>query len=123
MQDVQPDRTGTRCRLRGEYYVMSDLPATSAADANAFRRCAAAAAAQRTRRNSERLSRVVLALSATFVVAAFSACTAEQLYGSGQAWQRNQCSRMPDKADADRCAAGTNTTYDTYKRQPELERK
>jgi len=101
---------------------MSELPATHATDATACQRFAAAAA-QRTRRNSDRLSRVVFAVSTTFVLTLLCACTAEQMYGSGQAWQRNQCSRMPDKADADRCAAGTNTTYDTYKRQPELERK
>jgi hypothetical protein len=117
------DRTVTRCRLQRECHVVNDLLATNAAEANPFQRCAAAAAAQRTHRNSDRLLRIVFALSATFVLAAFSACSAEQMYGSGQAWQRNQCSRMPDKAEADRCAAGTTRTYDTYKRQPELEHK
>ncbi len=44
-------------------------------------------------------------------------CTAEQAYGAGQAWQRNQCSRLPDKADFDRCMKKTDTTYDSYKGQ------
>lgn len=50
-------------------------------------------------------------------------CTAEQAYGSGQAWQQNQCSRIPDKAEADRCMSKANTSYDSYKRQTESEKK
>jgi hypothetical protein len=37
------------------------------------------------------------------------ACTAEQAYGTGQLWQQNQCSRIPDKAEFDRCMSKTNT--------------
>jgi hypothetical protein len=52
-----------------------------------------------------------------------SACTAEQAYGTGQAYQRNQCSRLPDKAEYDRCMSGTSTSYETYKRERETGRK
>ena len=51
------------------------------------------------------------------------ACTAEQAYGTAQAYQRNQCGRLPDKAEFDRCMSGANTTYDSYKRQTEPEKK
>jgi hypothetical protein len=47
-------------------------------------------------------------MKATLMIAAallLSACTAERLYGTGQAWERNQCSKLPDKADYDRCMA------------------
>ena len=50
-------------------------------------------------------------------------CTAERAYGSGQAWQQNQCSRLPDKAEADRCMSKANTSYESYKRQTESEKK
>jgi len=50
-------------------------------------------------------------------------CTAERAYGTGQAWQQNQCSRIPDKAEADRCMDRANTSYDSYKRQTESEKK
>ena len=53
------------------------------------------------------------------LVMSLPACTAEQAYGTGQAWQRSQCGRIPDKADYDRCVANTNTTYDSYKQQIE----
>jgi hypothetical protein len=51
------------------------------------------------------------------------ACTAEQAYGTAQAWQRNQCSKLPDKAEFDRCMSSTNTSYESYKRQTEPGRK
>jgi hypothetical protein len=50
-------------------------------------------------------------------------CTAEQVYGTGQAWQRNQCAQLPDKADFDRCMSRAGTTYESYQRQTEPERK
>jgi hypothetical protein len=50
-------------------------------------------------------------------------CPAEQAYSTGQAWQRNQCSKIPDKAEFDRCMSNTQTTYDSYKQQREPERK
>ena len=52
-----------------------------------------------------------------------AACTNEQVYGTGQAWQRNQCARLPDKAEYDRCMAGASTTYDSYKKQVESVKK
>jgi hypothetical protein len=46
-------------------------------------------------------------------------CSAEQAYNSGQAWQRNECNKLPDKADYDRCVGRANGTYDSYRRQTE----
>ena len=46
-----------------------------------------------------------------------SGCTGEQAYNAGQNWQRNQCTRYPDKADYDRCMADANRSYDAYKRE------
>lgn len=51
------------------------------------------------------------------------ACTTEQAYDTGQAWQRNQCSRIPDRAEYDRCMSGTSTGYESYKRQRETGQK
>ncbi len=57
------------------------------------------------------------------IALSLAACTAEQVYGSGQAWQRNQCNQLPDKADFDRCMKKTDATYDSYKRQMEPQPK
>jgi hypothetical protein len=58
-----------------------------------------------------------LVLSSLLLVLLLPACTAEQAYGSGQAWQRNQCARIPDKAEYDRCMGKADTSYDSYKRE------
>ena len=46
-------------------------------------------------------------------------CSGEQAYNAGQNWQRNQCTRLPDKAEYDRCMASANASYDSYKRETE----
>jgi hypothetical protein len=51
------------------------------------------------------------------VLCALAACTTQQLYGAGQAWQRTECTRIPDPDQRQRCFASTATSYDEYKRQ------
>jgi len=48
---------------------------------------------------------------------ALAGCSGEQTYSAGQNWQRNQCTRLPDKAEYDRCMADANRSYDSYKRE------
>jgi hypothetical protein len=67
--------------------------------------------------------KVFLALAPLFGIPCLPACTTEQAYGTGQAWQRNQCSRLPDKTDYDRCMSRTNTDYESYRRQRESGQK
>jgi hypothetical protein len=59
------------------------------------------------------------------VVAGFCmpGCTREQAYGAGQAWQRQECSRIPDMAEYDRCARNADLSYDAYRRETGAERK
>ncbi len=46
-------------------------------------------------------------------------CSAEQAYHAGRGWQQNQCMRIADKAEYDRCMAGAGQSYDSYKRESE----
>jgi hypothetical protein len=57
---------------------------------------------------------VAVLLAGTIYV---SGCTAERVYGSAQAWQQNQCNKIPDKVEFDRCMSKANTPYESYKRQ------
>jgi len=66
-----------------------------------------------------KLSFLVFMLVAVSLVA----CTAEQAYYSGQAWQRNQCSKAPDQAAYHRCMENAGGTYDSYKRETDPDRK
>ena len=49
-------------------------------------------------------------------------CSTEQAYNSAQGWQQNQCSKIPDKAEFDRCMSRAGPSYDSYKRQTEPNR-
>jgi hypothetical protein len=50
-------------------------------------------------------------------------CTREQVYGAGQARQRQECIRIPDKADYERCMRDADRSYDTYRRETGAEPK
>lgn len=55
-----------------------------------------------------------LALAAASLLAA---CSSQQLYGAGQAWQRNECVKLQDAQERQRCMDSTATSYDAYQRQ------
>jgi hypothetical protein len=50
------------------------------------------------------------------------ACSTQQLYGAGQAWQRQECNKIQDVQERNRCMASTQTSYEDYKRQSEITR-
>lgn len=51
------------------------------------------------------------------------ACSSQQAYGVGQAWQRNECYKISDPQERSRCLASASTSYDDYKRQAEAGNK
>lgn len=54
-------------------------------------------------------------------LAAATGCTTQQLYTTGQSWQRNQCTRLVDQQERERCMANAGASYETYKKQSDLE--
>jgi len=67
--------------------------------------------------------KAIFILLPLLVALSLPACTAERVYGSAQAWQQNQCNKIPDKTEFDRCMSKANTSYDSYKRQTEPAQK
>jgi hypothetical protein len=47
------------------------------------------------------------------------ACSAQQMYGAGQAWQHQECNKINDVQERGRCMASASTSYEEYKRQVE----
>lgn len=78
------------------------------------------------RRATRRASRVACHLAGLFAVIALtvpaSGCSAQQWYGAGQAWQKNECNRIADPQERNRCMSSTQTSYEDYKRQSEAAR-
>jgi hypothetical protein len=48
-----------------------------------------------------------------------SSCSSQQMYGIGQAWQRNECYKIVDAQEHGRCMASTGMSYEEYKRRIE----
>lgn len=64
-----------------------------------------------------------LLLAAVAAAPLFTACSSQQAYGTGQAWQRNECYRINDAQERSRCLSSASTSFDEYKRQSEAARK
>ena len=67
--------------------------------------------------------KTIFILPALLAALVLPGCTAERAYGSAQMYQQNQCSRIPDKAEFDRCMSRASTPYDSYKNQNESGQK
>ncbi len=52
-----------------------------------------------------------------------SGCSSQQLYATGQAYQRNQCYKIPDDAGRESCLERAGKSYDEYKRETDETRE
>lgn len=57
------------------------------------------------------------------IIGLCSGCTSQQLYATGQSYQRNQCLYRPDQGDREKCLSNANSSYEDYKREASTERK
>jgi hypothetical protein len=44
-------------------------------------------------------------------------CSSRQLHGAGQAWQRNECIKIPDQQERSRCLSSAAASYEQYQRE------
>ena len=66
-------------------------------------------------------SRILAAAVATAALTVATGRATQQLYSTGQAWQRNQCIQLVDQQERERCLANAGASYETYKKQSDLE--
>jgi hypothetical protein len=59
------------------------------------------------------------ALVGALAGAVLAGCSAQQWYGSGQAWQRQACDRLVDGRERERCLERAGEPYDAYRRSVE----
>lgn len=57
------------------------------------------------------------ALLLTALAFTLTACSSQQVYGVGQAWQRNECFKIADQQERSRCLSSSSTSYEQYKRE------
>lgn len=58
-------------------------------------------------------------LVCSVVLVALAGCSSQQLYGGGQAWQQQECSKLMDAQERNRCMASAKRSYDEYRREAE----
>ena len=46
-------------------------------------------------------------------------CSWQQAFLSAQGWQRNQCYKLPEQIDRERCLASNSMSYSDYRRNTE----
>jgi membrane protein DedA with SNARE-associated domain len=62
--------------------------------------------------------RTINTLFSLIVIASLgTACSSQQTYASGQTWQRNECNKIIDMQERQRCVAKANDSYDSYQKQ------
>lgn len=61
--------------------------------------------------------RICLVLLTFFLMLYLPACSCQEAYGIGQAWQRNQCFKIDDAQERSCCLESANTSYQQYQRQ------
>ena len=62
------------------------------------------------------LGRPTFRVIASALAILLSACTSEQRYDAGQGWRQNECNKIVDKDERDRCFNAANLSYDAYRR-------
>jgi len=58
-------------------------------------------------------------MTALLAAACSTACTTQEAYGTGQAWQKQQCLKLPDLSERQRCERSTAMSYEKYKAEAE----
>lgn len=66
--------------------------------------------------------RTILVVLAPIVPLLFAGCSTQQAYDMGQAWKRNECFRINDTQERNRCMASTSTSYEEYQRESKAAR-
>lgn len=71
---------------------------------------------------TQSLARLAVALLGMAVFTLAGGCSSNQIYQSGQNWQRLECQKIQDLSDRNKCLSDASTSYEDYKRKSEAAR-
>lgn len=71
---------------------------------------------------SPRLGLRVAALASGLTLLMMAACSSQDLYATGQGWQRQECNKLQDAQERNRCMASTSRSFEDFKREAESAR-
>ncbi len=61
--------------------------------------------------------------AACLLAAALPACTSQELYQTGQGWQRQECQKLLDRDERARCEKSTALSYEKYRAEVEAAKR
>ena len=64
----------------------------------------------------------VAGLAGALALLMAAGCSSQQLYASGQGWQRLECNKLQDAQERSRCMASTSRSFEDFKREAESTR-
>lgn len=70
-----------------------------------------------------RISSTNTALLSLSALCLLQACSSQQLYNSAQSARQNECLKIIDSAEMQRCMAAANKDYDQYSKEVESVKK
>ncbi len=59
----------------------------------------------------------IVVLGVLSLVTLVSGCSSAAWYSAGQSYQRNECLKVPNQAERERCLDNANTDYNTYTKE------
>lgn len=66
--------------------------------------------------------RSLVRVSLALISISIASCSSQQAYSTGQAVQRNECNKINDSQERQRCMEKANMSHDVYQRQAEAAR-
>ena len=67
--------------------------------------------------------RAALTCTSLLLAALLPACTTQDFYNTGQAWQKQECLRLKDLDERRRCEKSTAVSYDRYRAEADATRQ
>jgi hypothetical protein len=64
-----------------------------------------------------------LALCAIAVLCLVVGCSSQELYQTGQGWQKQECKKLQDRDERSRCEKSAATSYERYQAEVEAAKK
>jgi hypothetical protein len=64
-------------------------------------------------------TRLLTPITLLALAAALPGCSTRAVYQTVQGWQQQECRKLPDAAERQRCLNSTAASYDDYRRQRE----
>jgi hypothetical protein len=69
------------------------------------------------------MSSLALALATIGALCLVAGCTSQELYQTGQGWQKQECKKLQDRDERGRCEKSAATSFERYQAEVDAAKK